>query len=109
MDSNQYIDQISKPMVHGSSLFGAYELPKKKVRNLGPRQQLINRISYELGIPDADRSGLFWQCQGIFTDKELIALRDTALGWEGKTLEAKRRWFRSMVKEKREQIKATLK
>lgn len=102
----EYTTQEYKAPVALSSLLP--KLPTKKSRKLTPRQELISKTCYELGIPQSYATGLFFQCKDIFTDDEITALKEKALGWQGKTLESKARWFRSMVKEKRKEIKAKL-
>jgi hypothetical protein len=92
-----------------SDLLKSRVVPVKKAKGMSPRRELICNICSQLNIPQQYATGLFFQTNGIFTDAELIALKDKALAWEGKTLEAKARWFRNLVSEKREEIKQMLK
>lgn len=101
----EFLTQPSKPTFSLQALLPP--LPVKKTKTLRPRQELINRICYELGISNKDRSGLFMQTSTsvMFTDNELIALKEKALTWKTGNPAA---WFRSMVKQRRLEIKKTL-
>lgn len=87
-----------------AELFANYPIPKK-TRKLNERQELICKICFELGIADRDKSGLYFQSLGIFTDQELLNLKDKALSWKTGNPAA---LFRKLVKEKRLQVKQQL-
>lgn len=90
-------------MQSAQSLFSAYKLPTKKARGMGPRQELISRVAYELGIPKQYLSGLFFQTQ-ILTDQEIIDIKDASLSFRANPGAL----FRKKIKEKRAQIKLQL-
>jgi hypothetical protein len=104
--TEQYIEQTARPTFSLQSLLPT--VPKKKARNQGPRQQLVNKVCTELGIERHFWSGIFWSAHEIVTDDELVALKDKALKWNTVPIEARARWFRTLLKEKRAQIKAKL-
>lgn len=79
-------------------------MPKKKAKGMGERQELICKICFELGIPAQYRSGLYHQVNGIFTNQELIDLKDRALSFRANPAAL----FRKLVKEKRKQIKESM-
>ena len=98
MNSDQFTDQTAKPTFSLQSLLPT--VPKKKARNQGPRQQLISRVAYELGIEKHYLSGLYWSTKDL-TDSEIAAIRDKALTFKPNP----GAFFRKLVKEKREEIK----
>ncbi len=106
-NTEQFIDQTARPTFSLQSLLPEIKKPKKLARNQGPRQQLVNKICTELEIEKHYWSGIFWSAQ-LLTDNELIALKDKALCWNTVPLAARAKWFRTLLKEKREQIKQQL-
>jgi hypothetical protein len=110
MQSEQFTDQTAKPTFSLQSLLPQeVKKPKKLARNQGPRQQLVNKVCTELGIERHFWSGIFWSAHEIVTDDELVALKDKALKWNTVPIEARARWFRTLLKEKRTEIKEKLK
>ena len=92
-----------KPSVSMADLLKSRVVPVKKSRGMGERQELICKVAYELGIDKHYLSGLYFQTKD-FTDEEIISAKNKALAWDGATLEAKSRWFRKLIKEKRVEI-----
>lgn len=103
MEQTEYISQLPQETKSVASLFAPYPKPKK-VRNLGPRQQLVNKVCFELGIAEHYRSGIYFQTKD-FTDKELIDIKEEALKWKTNSAAL----FRKLVCQKRLAIKESLK
>jgi len=80
-NTEQFTSQEYRPPV---SLFELLpKVPVKKARNQGPRQQLVSRTAYELGIEKKYLSGIYFQTKD-FTDDEIVALKEKALTWKTK-------------------------
>jgi hypothetical protein len=108
MEQEFLTQEYKKPVSLFSLLPQQVEKPKKLARNQGQRQQLVNKICTELEIEKHYWSGIFWSAQ-LLTDNELISLKDKALQWNTVPIEARARWFRTLLKEKRTEIKEKLK
>lgn len=58
------------------------EIEIKKSRRLTPRQEMIEKIVYELGIEDKRKRGIYFLANEKVTDNELYEMWQKARSWK---------------------------